>query len=65
MQIALIGNQRAGALYRDARHDITAALEDRFDAIARSMSVSLWALRSSLQIGNSIDARRGILHRRD
>ena len=38
VQIALIGNQRAGALYRDARHDITAALEDRFDAIARSMS---------------------------
>ena len=27
VQIALIGNRRAGALYRDARHDVTAALE--------------------------------------
>ena len=38
MRIALIGNQRAGALYRDGRRYITAALEARFDAIARSMS---------------------------
>jgi membrane protein DedA with SNARE-associated domain len=38
VQIALIGNQRAGGLYRDARHYITPMLEARFDAIARSMS---------------------------
>ena len=38
VRIALIGNQRAGALYRDGRRYITAALEARFDAIARSMS---------------------------
>ncbi len=37
MRIALIGNQRAGALYRDGRRYITPALEARFDAIARSM----------------------------
>jgi membrane protein DedA with SNARE-associated domain len=37
-RIALIGNQRAGALYRDGRRYITAALEARFDAIARSMT---------------------------
>lgn len=38
VQIALIGNQRAGALYRDGRAYITPALEQRFDAIARSMT---------------------------
>jgi membrane protein DedA with SNARE-associated domain len=38
VRIALIGNQRAGALYRDGRRYLTAALEARFDAIARSMS---------------------------
>jgi membrane protein DedA with SNARE-associated domain len=38
VRIALIGNQRAGALYRDARRHITPALEARFDAIARSMT---------------------------
>jgi hypothetical protein len=38
VRIALIGNQRAGALYRDGRRHITAALEERFDAIARSMT---------------------------
>ncbi len=38
VQIALIGNQRAGGAYRDARRHITAALEERFDAIARSMT---------------------------
>lgn len=37
VQIALIGNQRAGALYRDARHYITAELEARINAIACSM----------------------------
>ena len=37
VRIALIGNQRAGALYRDGRRHITAALEARFDAIARAM----------------------------
>jgi hypothetical protein len=31
-------NQRAGALYRDGRRHITAALEARFDGIARSMT---------------------------
>ncbi|HKY86300.1 MAG TPA: hypothetical protein VJL90_06035 [Pseudorhodoplanes sp.] len=38
VQIALIGNQRAGGIYHDAHHHITAALEQRFDAIARSMT---------------------------
>jgi membrane protein DedA with SNARE-associated domain len=38
VRLALIGNQRAGALYRDGRRHITAALEARFDAIACSMS---------------------------
>ncbi|MDO8877507.1 MAG: hypothetical protein Q8M24_16465 [Pseudolabrys sp.] len=38
VRIALIGNQRAGALYRDGRRHITPALEARFDAIARSMT---------------------------
>jgi hypothetical protein len=38
VRIALIGNQRAGALYRDGRRYITAALDERFDGIARSMS---------------------------
>jgi hypothetical protein len=37
VQIALIGNQRAGGLYRDAARHITPALEARFDAIARAM----------------------------
>lgn len=37
VRIALIGNQRAGALYRDGHHYLTAALEARFDAIACSM----------------------------
>lgn len=38
VRIALIGNQRAGALYRDGQRHITPALERRFDAIARSMT---------------------------
>lgn len=38
VQIALIGNQRAGALYRDGSAHITPALEQRFDAIACSMT---------------------------
>ena len=38
VRIALIGNQRAGALYRDGRRYITGSLEARFDAIARSMT---------------------------
>lgn len=38
VRIALINNQRAGALYRDGRRYITAALETRFDGIARSMT---------------------------
>lgn len=38
VRIALIGNQRAGALYRDGRRHITAVLQERFDAIARSMT---------------------------
>src|SRR5665811_1278959 len=38
VRMALIGNQRAGALYRDGHRHITEALEQRFDAIARSMT---------------------------
>lgn len=38
VRIALIGNQRAGALYRDGGHCIGAALEARFDGIAASMT---------------------------
>jgi len=38
VRIALIGNQRAGALYRDGRRHITTALEARFETIARSMT---------------------------
>jgi hypothetical protein len=38
VRIALIGNQRAGALYLDGHRHITNALERRFDAIARSMT---------------------------
>jgi hypothetical protein len=37
VRIALIGNQRAGGLYRDARRHISPALVDRIDAISRSM----------------------------
>jgi membrane protein DedA with SNARE-associated domain len=37
VRIALIGNQRAGALYRDGRVYLTSALEQRIDEIARSM----------------------------
>lgn len=37
VRIALIGNQRAGALYRDGHRYMTAALHERFDAIATSM----------------------------
>jgi membrane protein DedA with SNARE-associated domain len=37
VQIALICNQRAGGLYRDAHRYITPTMVDRFDAIARSM----------------------------
>ncbi|MBI1201559.1 MAG: ATP-grasp domain-containing protein [Rhodopseudomonas sp.] len=38
VRIALIGNQRAGALYRDGHRYITPAMEARFDAIACSMT---------------------------
>jgi membrane protein DedA with SNARE-associated domain len=38
VRIALIGNQRAGALYRDGSRHITPALDARFDAIARGMT---------------------------
>jgi membrane protein DedA with SNARE-associated domain len=38
VQIALIGNQRAGGIYFDAGRHITAAMEERFDAIARAMT---------------------------
>ncbi|MBI4275868.1 MAG: hypothetical protein HY659_14325 [Rhizobiales bacterium] len=37
VRIAMIGNQRAGGLYRDANDRITDAMENRFDTIARSM----------------------------
>jgi hypothetical protein len=38
VRIALIGNQRAGALYQDGRRHITSALSRRIDDIARSMN---------------------------
>lgn len=38
VRIALIGNQRAGSLYRDGRSFVTAALEQRFDGIACAMT---------------------------
>lgn len=38
VRMALIGNQRAGALYRDGRRYITEAMSARFDAISRSMT---------------------------
>lgn len=38
VQIALIGNQRAGGVYHDAGRNITVAMEERFDAIAQSMT---------------------------
>jgi membrane protein DedA with SNARE-associated domain len=38
VRIALIGNQRAGGLYRDGYRHITPELESRFDAIACSMT---------------------------
>ena len=37
VQIACIGNQRAGGLYRDGHRYVTARLAERFDAIARNM----------------------------
>lgn len=37
VQLALIGNQRAGGLYRDGRAYVTAALQRRIDSIARAM----------------------------
>ncbi len=37
VQIALIGSQRAGGLYRDARRHITSELEARFDQVAGGM----------------------------
>ncbi len=54
VRIALIGNQRAGALYRDGRRYITAALDQRFDGIARSMSEFHYG-RFDLRFG-SLDA---------
>lgn len=38
VRIALIGNQRAGALYRDGLRFVTRALDRRIDEIARSMT---------------------------
>lgn len=37
VQLAFVGNQRAGGIYRDARRYITPELSARFDAICRSM----------------------------
>lgn len=37
VRLAFIGSARAGGLYRDATRDVTAELEARVDAIARSM----------------------------
>jgi membrane protein DedA with SNARE-associated domain len=37
VQLSLIGNQRAGGLYRDGGAFVTAALQHRIDAVARAM----------------------------
>ena len=37
VQLAFVGNQRAGGIYRDARRYVTPALTARFDGICRSM----------------------------
>lgn len=37
VRLAFVSNQRVGGLHRDARRYITPALQNRFDAIARSM----------------------------
>jgi hypothetical protein len=37
VRLALIGSIRTGALYRDGRRHITAALAERIDALAQSM----------------------------
>ncbi len=37
VQLAFVGNQRAGGIYRDARRVITPELTARFDAISRSL----------------------------
>ena len=58
VRIALIGNQRAGALYRDGRRYITAALAARFDAIARSMTEFHYG-RFDLRFANIEDLMRG------
>ena len=63
--VTLVGNQRAGGLYRDDRRRITAVLEVRFDAIARNMS-EFYTGRFNLRL-ESIDAlMRGMIsHCRD
>ena len=58
VRIALIGNQRAGALYRDGRGHITAALEARFDAIACSMPEFHYG-RFDLRFASVEDLMRG------
>ena len=64
VRIALINNQRAGALYRDGRRHITAALEARFDGDrAQHDRIPLRPLRSALRKRRSADAGRGFLDR--
>lgn len=58
IQIAFIGNQRAGGHYRDASHLVTPALEQRFDAIARGMPEFHYG-RFDLRFASSEALRRG------
>ncbi len=58
VRIALIGNQRAGALYRDGRVHISDALERRIDEISRSMSEFHYG-RFDLRFASVADLMRG------
>ncbi len=58
VRIALIGNQRAGALYRDGRRHISHVLEQRIDAISRSMEEFHYG-RFDLRFANVADLVRG------
>jgi len=58
VQISLIGNQRAGGLYRDAGAFITAELDARFDAIAQSMDEFHYG-RFDIRFESTAALRRG------
>ncbi len=58
VQLALIGNQRAGGLYFDASNEITAAMQERFDEIARSMTEFHYG-RFDLRFSSMDALRRG------